>query len=188
MRRIPGTVPTLARWPADYGPARSGIGRLMGEGLVLVLVATISAGAGISGSLLAGRQAIRAREQGRHHDQSVRRWEAKRDAYLRLLQAVHRLESRADGAMIAGTGRLTDLELSREVVEAEVEANLYAPPHVWRQVEPLVRAVSLKANALVGGEPGRRARGELAEVGGDTEDGMKALHAAAAEAIRTDLG
>lgn len=147
--------------------------------------AAITALAGVAGAVVSQALTIRARRADAEREAARRSWEDRRDAYLRLVAAVDRAKSAADGALVS-RGRVPR-EVADELNGAASHAELVAPPAVWARIEPAVRAVSAQGNYAVGHDPDR-ILAEIRKLGADTEEGWVALRREMLAAARGDLG
>lgn len=176
---VPGGPPRCRRLPVTR------------EARVMADVTALSVGAIAAGSVLLSQwiqgRASRAKDDA---DRRQRLWEERRDAYLRLLVEIGRIESAAAGALATGRSRAGTSEELRPFHEALNAAEFYSTPRVWAQMQPLTRAVALRANATSGAADAsmRQAiRDDLRALGAEAPEGWERLWEAYLAAARADL-
>lgn len=104
------------------------------------------------------------------------------------------VESMTNAALALGRPADPDVSTANEFHAAEARARLLLPESTWREVDPYLRAVSIRVNAMSrASRPSARAEAaQLAEQQGiHTEDGLWALEQrflAAARARLDELG
>lgn len=156
----------------------------MGEGWVLVLVALISAGAGLVPSLLSRREKREARlEESRREHLS-----AKRSAYENLVRVMQQVRRATEEALDGKGPDGIPLDLIRQAVEAEAVASIYASPIAWKDIGPGAKSTYLLAVSLTGGPRAKVAWESLQElVGEDAWTKAQEAHDRTLTAIRLDI-
>lgn len=159
-----------------------------------IWAAGVAAVAAIVGVVAGGLiQAIVASRQ-MSQEAADREYRERRDAYVTLFIALEQLRAFADGRLESGLRGGSDTAQRKNAIDATVTAELFAPPEVWRQIEPYREAVVLRSNYFLprgqGGSAGSRGKeiaARLLEIGGDTIEGFTSLEQTARDAARTDL-
>jgi hypothetical protein len=116
-----------------------------------VVVAAISASAGLGGGLTSQWFSSRASQRAALQDARWRRTDIQRQAILRLLTALEMLEGLTGGAIAAGSWAEPPPEVMREISAAVSEVRLLVPVDVYSEMEPYRYAVVVRANAFLGG-------------------------------------
>jgi hypothetical protein len=116
-----------------------------------VMVAAISAGAGLGGGLTAQWFSARTSERAALQEAAWRRTDIQRQAILRLLAALQVLESLTGGAIATGSSADPSPDVLRELAAAVSEARLMVPADVYAEMEPYRFAIVVRANAFRGG-------------------------------------
>lgn len=159
--------------------------RVRSVGVVELLTVLVAGAIGVGGTALGHWLQARTRSRERAEDLRQQGWEAKRESYEELCRAVDLVDSAAGGALVAG-GKVPS-DVGKQLRTAAVIVELHAEPEVWAKIKPAVDAVSLRANALVGGSIGDEAVASLRRLGAHEPEGMDRLRAQMLSAMRADL-
>lgn len=149
-----------------------------------IVLAALTGFATLAGAWLNQRGQRRADRERHVREDRRRAWEAKRDAYIELVQAYDRVESATGGVVTLGHGSVPG-DVQRRFVEAVSVAEFYAPPDVWERASPALEAAAAKANYVAAGE--QDALDLVEELGAKTADGALALRSEMLAALRRDL-
>lgn len=150
----------------------------------VVAVGALTTGAALGGQLVLVWGEARRENRARR----VHQWEARRDAYLNLLNRVQQLDSVAAGAAATGKGH-NEKEVVQSLVSAAVNAELMAPPSVWADMHPLVLAVQARSNATLAGVADRaQVEKRLRDTDAVTEHAWQEHRQRFLKAARRDLG